>query len=354
MVLQYAEGLEQKVDLRRVNLDALKPWIADKVSRLLNSQDSVKVPPDVAIDYCYKQLSSKGMLVNGKQMQDSISTLIQGKPARLYMAELWPLLVSAQSSPMGIPMAMIEAKKREILAREGKKSKIDKIGKKIDLALNDLNGKAVEEGMRKYNVNSGRVSKIRDASRDRSRSNSKRKRSKSRSRSKSKKRSTSRRRSKSRSSSRSKSKKLSKSEEKKRLKKKKDSKKRSSSSAKKKTKVVKKKKKKRKKKEESSSSSSPSSSSSTESSSSSDSDSSEDEKAKKKKKQRKKKLKKKSSKKKTKKTNESDSTGSSDDEDSQVEQDEEVPQKAEKPKSLSELEKKLRERAISSMRKKSV
>ena len=36
-------GLEQKVDLRRVNLDALKPWIADKVSRLLNSQDYVKV-----------------------------------------------------------------------------------------------------------------------------------------------------------------------------------------------------------------------------------------------------------------------------------------------------------------------
>jgi len=91
---------------------------------------------------------------------------------------------------MGIPMAMIEAKKREILAREGKKSKIDKIGKKIDLAVNDLNGKAaskpltvtlfsgkaVEEGMRKYNVNSGRVSKLRDSSRDRSRSNSKRKR----------------------------------------------------------------------------------------------------------------------------------------------------------------------------------
>jgi len=352
MVLQYAEGLEQKVDLRRVNLDALKPWIADKVSRLLNSQDSVKVPPDVAIDYCYKQLSSKGMLINGKQMQDSISTLIQGKPARLYMAELWPLLVSAQSSPMGIPMAMIEAKKREILAREGKKSKIDKIGKKIDLAVNDLNGKAVEEGMRKYNVNSGRVSKLRDSSRDRSRSNSKRKRSKSRSRSKSKKRSSSRRRSKSRSSSRSKSKKRSKSEDKKRLKKKKESKKNRSSSSKKKAKVVKKKKKKRKKKEESSSSSSPSSSSSSESSSSSDSDSSEEERVKKKKKQRKKKLKKRASKKKSKK--ESESSATSDDEDSQVEQDEEVPQKAEKPKSLSELEKKLRERAISSMRKKSV
>ena len=46
---------------------------------------------------------------------------------------------------MGIPMAMIEAKKREILAREGKKSKIDKIGKKIDLAVNDLNGKAASQ-----------------------------------------------------------------------------------------------------------------------------------------------------------------------------------------------------------------
>ena len=29
-------GLEKKVDLRRVNLDALKPWIADKIAKLLS------------------------------------------------------------------------------------------------------------------------------------------------------------------------------------------------------------------------------------------------------------------------------------------------------------------------------
>ena len=28
-------GLEKKVDLRRINLDALKPWIADKIARLV-------------------------------------------------------------------------------------------------------------------------------------------------------------------------------------------------------------------------------------------------------------------------------------------------------------------------------
>ena len=74
------------MDLRRINLDALKPWIADKIARLVADdvnffnylsvliiliKDSCQVPPDVAIDYCYKQLSLKSILVNGKEMQVS-------------------------------------------------------------------------------------------------------------------------------------------------------------------------------------------------------------------------------------------------------------------------------------------
>jgi len=69
MTIQYAEGLEKKVDLRRVNLDALKPWIADKIARLLASEDACKVPPDVAIDFCYKQLNMRNIMQNGREMQ---------------------------------------------------------------------------------------------------------------------------------------------------------------------------------------------------------------------------------------------------------------------------------------------
>jgi len=140
MTLTYAEGLDKRVDLRRINLDALKPWIADKIARLVAAEDSCQVPPDVAIDYCYKQLSLKHSLVNGKEMQQNISSLIQVRPAQIYMSELWPLLLSAQNSPMGIPVAMVEAKKREILARHANKNERDKIAATIDSTVNQVNG----------------------------------------------------------------------------------------------------------------------------------------------------------------------------------------------------------------------
>ena len=41
---------------------------------------------------------------------------------------------------MGIPVAMVEAKKREILAREANKSERNKIADKIDKTVNKVNG----------------------------------------------------------------------------------------------------------------------------------------------------------------------------------------------------------------------
>jgi len=76
--------------------------------------------------------------------KQNISTLIQVKPAQLYMSELWPLLLSAQNSPMGIPVAMVEAKKREILARQANRSERDKIAATIDNTVNKVNGKFLD------------------------------------------------------------------------------------------------------------------------------------------------------------------------------------------------------------------
>ena len=44
-------------------------------------------------------------------------------------------------SPMGIPVAMVEAKKREILARQANRSERDKIAATIDNTVNKVNGK---------------------------------------------------------------------------------------------------------------------------------------------------------------------------------------------------------------------
>merc|ERR1712110_538978 len=173
MTIPYAEGLDKKVDLRRVNLDALKPWIADKIARLITEEDGCTVPPDVAIDFCYKQLSLKSILNNGKEMQHNISTLIQVKPAQVYMSELWPLLLSAQNSPMGIPVAMVEAKKREILARNANKNERNKIADKIDKTVNK--DKKKSRSRSRSRSKSKNRSKSRERKKSRSRSKSKRK-----------------------------------------------------------------------------------------------------------------------------------------------------------------------------------
>ena len=48
---------------------------------------------------------------------------------------------STNQSPMGIPVAMVEAKKREILARQANRSERDKIAATIDNTVNKVNGK---------------------------------------------------------------------------------------------------------------------------------------------------------------------------------------------------------------------
>lgn len=51
---------------------------------------------------------------------------------------------SNNQSPMGIPVAMVEAKKREILARQANRSERDKIAATIDNTVNKVNGKFLD------------------------------------------------------------------------------------------------------------------------------------------------------------------------------------------------------------------
>merc|ERR1712187_23114 len=104
---------------------------------------------------------------------------------------------------------MVEAKKREILARQANRSERDKIAATIDSTVNQVNDIRLKEGLAKYNVNDdnyGKDSKKKSRSRSRSKSRSKRsKKSKSRERKKSRSRSKSKRK-RSRSSSKEKKK----------------------------------------------------------------------------------------------------------------------------------------------------
>ncbi|CAJ0952991.1 unnamed protein product [Ranitomeya imitator] len=56
---------------------------------------------------------------DSKMMQINLTGFLNGKNAREFMGELWPLLLSAQENIAGIPTAFLELKKEEIKQRQG-------------------------------------------------------------------------------------------------------------------------------------------------------------------------------------------------------------------------------------------
>lgn len=55
---------------------------------------------------------------DAKLMQINLTGFLNGKNARMFMGELWPLLLSAQENIAGIPSAFLEQKKEEIKQRQ--------------------------------------------------------------------------------------------------------------------------------------------------------------------------------------------------------------------------------------------
>ena len=64
---------------------------------------------------------------DAKMMQINLTGFLNGKNAREFMKDLWPLLLSAQENIAGIPSAFLEQKKEEIRQRQVGKMLIGRI-----------------------------------------------------------------------------------------------------------------------------------------------------------------------------------------------------------------------------------
>ena len=51
--MKFPKEYEQKVDFKKVNIEAMKPWIAKRVTELLGIED------EVLVGYIYEQLETK-------------------------------------------------------------------------------------------------------------------------------------------------------------------------------------------------------------------------------------------------------------------------------------------------------
>ncbi|XP_026189546.1 serine/arginine repetitive matrix protein 1 isoform X2 [Mastacembelus armatus] len=68
---------------------------------------------------------------DSKMMQINLTGFLNGKNAREFMKDLWPLLLSAQDNIAGIPSAFLEQKKEEIKQRQIEQEKLASL-KKVD------------------------------------------------------------------------------------------------------------------------------------------------------------------------------------------------------------------------------
>ncbi|KAI8364556.1 PWI domain-containing protein, partial [Blakeslea trispora] len=97
------------VDMKKVNLDVIKPWISNRITELLGLED------EVVIDYTCSLLEEKVSPndLDPKRMQINLTGFLETK-TQVFIKELWNLLLSAQNSVGGIPAIFIEQKKEEL------------------------------------------------------------------------------------------------------------------------------------------------------------------------------------------------------------------------------------------------
>ncbi|KAK0426246.1 hypothetical protein QR680_009603 [Steinernema hermaphroditum] len=104
--MKFENNLEAKVDLQRVNIEVIKPWITARLNELLGVED------EVLVEYVFSLLEDQNL--NPKIMQINLTGFLNARRSREFMGELWELLNEAQQTDDGIPPSILEKKMKEM------------------------------------------------------------------------------------------------------------------------------------------------------------------------------------------------------------------------------------------------
>ncbi|KAJ7202873.1 PWI domain-containing protein, partial [Mycena pura] len=103
---KFPSNFEKKVvDMRKVNLNVIKPWIAKKIVEFVGFED------DILIGYALELLDEPSP--DPRKLQLSLQAFLAGD-APLFMSALWSLLLEAQNEVTGVPRTFVEEKKEEM------------------------------------------------------------------------------------------------------------------------------------------------------------------------------------------------------------------------------------------------
>ncbi|CAG8844638.1 35662_t:CDS:2, partial [Racocetra persica] len=97
------------VDLKKVNMTVIRPWIAQKIVDLLGGED------EVVVNYVFGLLEEADL--DPRMMQINLTGFLE-RNAPIFVTELWKLLLSAQDCESGIPAIFLEQKMEEIRKRK--------------------------------------------------------------------------------------------------------------------------------------------------------------------------------------------------------------------------------------------
>ncbi|KAJ8693724.1 hypothetical protein PTI98_008696 [Pleurotus ostreatus] len=118
--MKFPPEFDKKVDMRKVNLEVIRPWVAKKVTELVGFED------EVVVEYAMGLLEDqKQSFPDPKKMQINLTGFLT-KDTPAFMLALWKLLLEAQEEVSGVPRTFLEEKKEEMRkAREGDVRAID-------------------------------------------------------------------------------------------------------------------------------------------------------------------------------------------------------------------------------------
>ncbi|RPD74099.1 PWI domain-containing protein, partial [Lentinus tigrinus ALCF2SS1-7] len=106
--MKFPPEFDKKVDMRKVNLSVIRPWIVKKVVELVGFED------EVVVEYAMGLLEDDSQPTpDPRKMQINLTGFLTANtPA--FMSALWNLLLEAQESPAGVPRTFVEEKKEEM------------------------------------------------------------------------------------------------------------------------------------------------------------------------------------------------------------------------------------------------
>lgn len=109
---KFPPTFTKKVDIRKVNMEVMQKWMAQRITELLGMED------DVTVDFAFELMNDKtgaSFNPNIKLLQIKMQGFLGEEASAKFCGELWDLMLSAQDSSLGVPSQLLEAKKAELM-----------------------------------------------------------------------------------------------------------------------------------------------------------------------------------------------------------------------------------------------